>query len=158
MPGIAPLSSAEPPRAAAAVAPTLARLEDQLKWYEGAAGRSQTWFRLLKFAQLVVAAAIPVAAALGASAAVAGVLGGVIVVLEGTQQLFHFQENWLRYRGSAEILRTEKHLYEAHAGPYAAAAQPLPLLAERIEAVFADERTSWAADQRRQPGKDDQSS
>jgi hypothetical protein len=146
-----------PPAGGDTIAPTLARLTDQLEWYAGAAGRSQIWFRLLKLAVLVLGAAIPVAAALGASAAVAGVLGGMIVVLEGSQQLFHFQENWLRYRSSAESLRTEKHLYEAKAGPYARAAKPLPLLAERIESVFADERASWAADHRQRDGEAERS-
>ena len=129
--------------------PTLARLEDQLGWYERAAGRSQRWYRGLKLLTLVIGASIPVAAALGASAGVAGVLGGLVVVLEGTQQLFHYQENWLRYRGMAEALRTEKHLFEATGGPYAEAPQPLQLLAERIEALFAQERSAWTADQSR---------
>ena len=129
--------------------PTLARLDDQLAWYEGAAGRSQRWYRGLKVVTLVLGAAIPVAAALGASAAVAGVLGGIVVVLEGLQQLFHHQENWLRYRGVAEALRTEKHLFEAAAGAYATAQEPLQLLAERIEALFAQERSAWTSDQSR---------
>lgn len=129
--------------------PTLARLDDQLGWYERAAGRSQKWYRGLKLLALVFGAAIPVAAALGASAAVAGVLGGIVVVLEGVQQLFHYQENWLRYRGVAEGLRTEKHLFEASAGPYAGAPQPLQVLAEHIEALFAQERSAWTADQSR---------
>jgi hypothetical protein len=128
--------------------PTLARLDEQLAWYDAAAERSQRAFRVLKLTQIVVGAAIPVAAALGASAGAAGVLGGVIVVLEGVQQLFHFQENWLRYRRSAETLRSEKHLFEASAGVYADTAKPVQLLAERIEALFAHELTAWDADQR----------
>jgi hypothetical protein len=131
------------------VHPTLARLDDQLGWYEASAKRSQRSYRALKLVALVIGAAIPVGAALGASAAVAGVLGGIVVVLEGVQQLFHYQENWLRYRGVAEALRTEKHLFEARAGSYATASDRLPLLAERIEALFAQERSAWTADQSR---------
>jgi Protein of unknown function (DUF4231) len=131
------------------VHPTVARLDDQLGWYEKSAQRSQKSYRGLKLVALLIGAAIPVAAALGASAAVAGVLGGLVVVLEGVQQLFHYQENWLRYRGMAEALRTEKHLFEAHAGSYATATDRLQLLAERIEAMFAQERSAWTADQSR---------
>lgn len=129
--------------------PTLARLDEQLEWYDAAAGRSQRWYRSLKLLTLVLGAAIPVAAALGASAGVAGVLGGIVVVVEGAQQLFHYQENWLRYRGVAEALRTERHLFDATAGAYATAPQPLQLLAERIEVLFAQERSAWTADQSR---------
>ena len=63
--------------------PTHVRLADQLGWYETNAKRNQLWFKSLKIAQIVVAAAIPSAAALGASVGVAAVLGSVVVVLEG---------------------------------------------------------------------------
>ena len=70
------------------------RLENQLTWYERRSRHHQLWYQCLKVAQIVVAAAIPASVAAGAGAAVAGALGAVIVVLEGLQQLFQFQQNW----------------------------------------------------------------
>jgi hypothetical protein len=126
----------------------LDRLEDQLDWYDGKAGRNRVWFQSLKVTQIVVAAAIPVVAAAGASTAVAGALGGVIVVLEGLQQLFQFQQNWVAFRGTAEALKHEKFLFLAAAGPYAGAERATALLAERVENLVSQETAAWASSQK----------
>jgi Protein of unknown function (DUF4231) len=124
------------------------RLDEQLDWYEKQSRRCKRAFQGLKLTQLVVAAAIPAVAAVGGSAGLAGALGAVVVVLEGIQQLFQFQQNWISYRGTAEALRRERYLYEAHAGPYAAAEQPERLLAERTDGLLSREHASWAEVQR----------
>jgi Protein of unknown function (DUF4231) len=120
------------------------RLEEQLGWYERQSERSKRAFQALKVAQIVVAAAIPAVAAAGASAGFAGALGAVVVVLEGIQQLFQFQQNWIAYRGTAEALRRERYLYEAGAAHYADAAQPDRVLAERLDVILSHEHANWA--------------
>jgi hypothetical protein len=126
---------------------------DQLAWYEGQATRDKHWYQTLKVIQLVVAAAIPVVAALGAGAAVAGVLGAVIVTLEGIQQLFQFQQNWTSYRGTAEALKHEKFLFLAGADRYARAERPTAALAERVEGLVSREHAAWASSQREAAGR-----
>ena len=128
--------------------PAWERLEDQLAWYERNSARCKRWFHRLKVLQIVIAACIPVAAALGASAAVAGVLGAVIVVVEGLQQLFQYQQNWTGYRATAESLKHEKYLYLSRAGPYRDAADPDALLAEHVEARVSTEHAAWVDEQR----------
>src|SRR5688572_11293419 len=90
--------------------PAWDRLHDQLEWYERTSARHKGWYQSLKVAQIVVAASIPASASLGSSIAVAGVLGAIVVVLEGLQQLFQFQQNWIGYRSTAEALKHEKYL------------------------------------------------
>ena len=124
------------------------RLEDQLAWYDHASAHCKRWFLVLKVLQLVVAASIPVVAALGAEAAVAGCLGAVIVVLEGLQQLFQYQQNWTGYRATAEALKHEKFLYLSHAGPYRAGIERDAVLAERVEARVSTEHAAWVNEQR----------
>src|SRR3954454_19312037 len=68
--------------------PAWERLEDQLGWYDRKSGVQKRWFQRFKVAQIVIAASIPVVAAAGGSAALAGGLGATIVVLEGMQQLY----------------------------------------------------------------------
>ncbi len=125
-----------------------ARLEDQLGWYEGKSAHNRRWFLRLKVAQIVIAAAIPASVAAGVSAAVAGVMGATIVVFEGLQQLFQFQQNWVTYRGTAEALKHEKFLCAAGAGPYAGAARPDAVLAERIEGLVSQENSAWTSSQK----------
>lgn len=123
------------------------RLEDQLAWYERRSAHDKNWFQRLKVAQIVIAAAIPVAAGTGASAWITGSLGASIVVLEGFQQLFQFQQNWLGFRATAESLKHEKHLYLSRAGHYAAVARPDALLAERVEGLVSQEHAGWSSAQ-----------
>jgi hypothetical protein len=135
--------------------PAWERLEDQLRWYDRNSARCKRAFHRLKVAQIVIAAAIPVAAALGASAAVAGSLGATIVVLEGLQQLFQYQQNWTGYRSTAESLKHEKFLFLSHAGPYRDGADREATLAERVEARVSTEHAAWVDEQRetaRRPG------
>ncbi len=44
---------------------------------------------------------------------VAGGLAAVIVVLEGVQHLYQFQERWITYCSTAEALKHERYLYWA---------------------------------------------
>jgi hypothetical protein len=125
---------------------TWKRLESQIEWYDGRARSNQIWFKVLKVGQLVLAAAIPAAAAAGARVAVAGVMGALVVVLEGVQQLFQFQPNWASYRATCESLKREKFLFLASAGDYAREDRERRL-ALRVEALVSDETSQWTAAQ-----------
>jgi hypothetical protein len=127
--------------------PAWARLEDQISWYSIKSQQNQRWFKLLKLCQIVAAAVIPVAAAESAPAWLISGVGALILVLEGVQQLQQYQQNWTTYRSTAERLKHEKFLFLARAGPYAAAANPEALLAERVEGLVSQEHAAWASHQ-----------
>ncbi|MGH6936240.1 MAG: DUF4231 domain-containing protein, partial [Methylocella sp.] len=78
---------------------------------------------------------------------VVGGLGVLIAVIEGLQQLYQYQANWIAYRSTCEALRHEKFLFLGAAGPYAAAADPHALLAERIDSLVSQEHAKWASSQ-----------
>jgi hypothetical protein len=139
--------SGRPTQASVAPAewPARSRLEDQIAWYDGKSQHNQSAFKRLKLCQIVLAAAIPVAAAAGASSWLMGGAGGAIVVLEGVQQLQQYQQNWTAYRSTCERLKHEKYLFAAQAGPYAAAPRPDALLAERVEGLVSQEHAAWTA-------------
>jgi hypothetical protein len=125
--------------------PTVSRLEDQIAWYDAKSGENQRRFKVLKAIQLIAAAAIPVAATFDADVAVAAVLGGLIVVVEGFQQLNQYQQNWMLYRSNAEALKHEKYLFLARAGPYARSENGVALLADRIEGLISQEHAKWVS-------------
>jgi hypothetical protein len=124
--------------------PTQARLEDQIGWYDRKSSENQRWFKLLKICQLVMAAAVPVAAGESAPVWLVGGAGALIVVLEGVQQLQQYQQNWTTYRSTCERLKHEKYLFLAHAGPYATG-DPEALLAERVESLVSQEHAAWVS-------------
>jgi hypothetical protein len=128
---------------------TLARLEDQISWYDRKSAISRRWHYRLKVATLISAGVIPITAAVGSPSYIAAALGVFVVVFEGVQQLFQFHQNWVSYRGTCESLKHEKYLYFALAGAYANADRPLRLLAERIEGLVSTENTKWIAEETR---------
>lgn len=121
----------------------LARLEDQIAWYDAKSAFHQRWFKLLKATQLVLVAAVPVVATLGLTGWVTALVGALLMVLEGVQQLNQHQHNWMSYRSTCEKLKHEKYLFQAKAGPYAKTAEPARLLAERTEGLVSQEHAEW---------------
>src|SRR5262245_1555611 len=134
---------------------TLARLDDQISWYDGKSAINRRWHYRLKVATLICAGVIPVTAAVGSPSYVAGTLGVFVVIVEGLQQLFQFHQHCVNYRGTGESLKHEKFRCLAVAGAYANAEHPQRLLAERIEGIVSTENTKWTADETSSQNKDD---
>lgn len=120
------------------------RLEDQLRWYDTKSLAAQKSYRLAKVIQLVVGAAVPVVALASTYDTLTAALGGTVVVIEGVQQLYQWQTNWVLYRSTAEALKHERYLFLAQAGPYVGDDRE-KVLAERIEGLVSQEHAKWTA-------------
>ena len=131
--------------------PAWERLEHQLGWYDRQSAEAQSAYRRLKLVELIVAAVVPVVAVLRAPAALTAGLAAVVVVLEGVQQLFQWQTNWVLYRSTAEALKHERYLYLAHAGPYSDPGRER-VLAERVEGLVSQEHAKWTESRDRSEG------
>lgn len=134
----------------------LERLEDQIAWYSRKSASCQRIFKRIKLVEIVAAAIIPFLAGLSLqkmawSALVTGALGAVVTILEGMLHLGQYQQNWITYRATSESLKHEKYLYFGKAGPYATAANPHSLLAERVESLVSQEHAKWTLTQQQQP-------
>lgn len=103
---------------------------------------AQAAYKRTKVAELVVATAVPVTAGTGVPPFVIGLLGAVIVILEGLQHLYQWQQNWVLYRSPAEALKHERYLLLAEAGPYAGSDR-MRVLAERVEGLVSQEHARW---------------
>lgn len=133
--------------------PVMARLEDQISWYDSKSRSAQHIFKRIKIVEILSAALIPFLAGLSFphDKLVTAGLGVLITILEGILHLNQYQQLWNTYRSTCEALRHEKYLYLATAGPYAAAPNPHALLAEHIESLVSQEHAQWSAIQ--QPNK-----
>ncbi len=130
----------------------MARVEDQINWYDRKSHSCLQWFKTLKTLTIIVASAIPVVTGTVnsiASSRIAGGLGALIAVLEGVQQLNQYHANWISYRSTCEALKHEKYLFAAAAGPYAKSSTARALFAERVEQIMSQENTKWSS--RREP-------
>jgi hypothetical protein len=139
-----PVEAVPPP---ADADPTWERLEDQIGWYDRKSGDDQRLYKWLKLLEIAVAASLPVVAAVHSPVWVTGGLAAVIVVLEGVQHLYQFQEHWITYRSTAEALKHERYLYLAKAGPYAEGDRHRQL-AERLEGLVSQEHAKWTVSQK----------
>lgn len=123
------------------------RLDDQIAWYDRKSGATQRWFKRLRAAEIVCAAAIPVLATVAEDSPWVGrtmaLLGALVVVLAGILSLQQYQERWVEYRATAEALKHEKYLYLTYTDPYHAA-EAFPLLVRRVEALISKEHGNWA--------------
>jgi hypothetical protein len=123
------------------------RLTDQIEWYDRKSGSNQSWYKWIKLAQLVLATSILVLSLVEVPwwRWITAVLGGLIVVLEGVQQLCQFNNLWISYRSTAERLKHEKCLFLAFSGPYSGlnTDDALKLLSERVEEQVSTEHAKW---------------
>ena len=122
-------------------------VSEQFNWYNDHASYHRIGFLVLKTIQILASAAIPILAMVRPTAAtwVNGVIGAIVLVIEGLQQLFQLQQNWTRYRSTCEGIRREQYLYLAGAGPYAGATAPAVLIVERMDGLISAENKSWNA-------------
>jgi Protein of unknown function (DUF4231) len=130
--------------------PIFQRLEDQIAWYSSKSRSAQHTYKRLKVVEIIAAATIPFIAgvkALPYMPMVAGGLGVLVTVIEGVIHLNQYQQNWTSYRATSEALKHEKFTYLGKAGPYASAADPHALLAERVESQVSQEGGRWVASQ-----------
>lgn len=134
--------------------PVIARLEDQIAWYDRKSRSAQNIFKRIKIVEIFSAALIPFLAGLSFAhdKLVTAGLGVLITIFEGILHLNQYQQLWNTYRSTCEALRHEKYLYLGQAGPYAAAPNPRALLAERVESLVSQEHAQWSAIQQ-QPNR-----
>lgn len=82
------------------------------------------------------------------STVISGSPGGVTTMfcwIAPSSRTFHFQENWISYRATAEALRHEILLYKARAGEYATYPAPEKRLAELAIAIVKVENARWVS-------------
>ncbi len=124
------------------LAVTLYRLDNQLTWYDAKSQHNQQLKNYSTVIQIVLAAAIPIAAWLTPNY-VPAALGAIIAVLRGLESTYQWEYNWINYRSTAEKLKHEKFLFQARAGPYAGDGSAQRILAERVEGIVSREHASW---------------
>ena len=112
--------------------PIIARIEDQINWYDAKSSKCQKTYKRIKVIEIIAAALIPFLSALHISdvtpqpftlahipltiGTVTALLGVLITILEGVLQLNQYQQIWVTYRATCEALKHEKFTYIAKGG------------------------------------------
>jgi hypothetical protein len=66
-----------------------------------------------------------------------------VVFVASLLRSFHFQERWVDYRTTAEILKKERYYYDARAQAYETAADCERLFVMRVESIIGRQNAVW---------------
>ena len=133
------------------------RLDDQINWYSGKANQNKARYHGSQVLIIIAAALIPVINIIDfapiETRIFSTILAGTIIGAAGILQLKKFQENWILYRATEEILKKEKNMFENGAGEYSELAddQKHKLLVERVEAIILNQNYQYFGLHREKP-------
>jgi Protein of unknown function (DUF4231) len=125
-------------------------VSERLGWYEEQVRYHRDRFHGFEIAIIVVSAAIPAAAAIGASAGTVGVLGALVTALVSVRQLYRWGEHWIRFSGSLIAMQREVVAWSVGVNPYDADEPQRAdvLLSTQVESLVTAETAQWSALQR----------
>jgi len=124
------------------------RVDDQINWYSKKSKAYQNRYKLLKIIVILVSVSIPFLSGMIRGEddwlKIAVGIGGVLIALiEGVLALFRFQDLWLQYRLTAEMLQREKVIFLTQSGPYHNNPSAFQQFVQRVEAIMSSENQSW---------------
>jgi len=127
------------------------RLDSQKDWYSKNSQKNQQLHKRLQIMQALFAASIPFFVGVipethadGLTLKITvGALGILIAVITAITAVYKFEDNWIKYRTTAESLKHQKYLYQTRIAPYNGA-EPFPLLVERVESLISQENRDWS--------------
>ncbi|MFT7603395.1 MAG: hypothetical protein ACI8VT_000962 [Saprospiraceae bacterium] len=126
------------------------RVDDQINWYTTKSKFNQNRYKLLKTVIILVSVTIPFLAGLikgeGDILKIAVGVGGILIAgFEGILSLYKYQDLWLQYRLTAEMLEREKILFVTEAGPYENNPVAFKQFVTQAESIMSAENKSWLA-------------
>ena len=124
------------------------RLDDQINWYDKKSAWNQKCFKQLRAVEILFSVTVPfLISQIGGDSSplklIAGVMGILVALIAGLVTLYRFQENWVEYRATAEILKHQKYLYLTQTQPYDNS-NAFHLLVETVESVISKENAAWS--------------
>ena len=125
------------------------RLQKQIEWHSKKARDNKSRFHIYQIITLIASTIIPIinVASIGdfQTRLISSINAGIIAVATGLTQLEKYQENWILYRTSSELLKKEKYFFENSVGEYSNLddIQKNKLLVERIESIVSAETSKY---------------
>jgi hypothetical protein len=126
------------------------RLEEQIAFYEKAAGRAKQMHVRLQSAIIVLSVMVPVAVShpqewSGWQRILVLAASLLLPAMTGLTSFRKYGETWISYRTTAELLKTEKYLFLTGSGRYRDNPNAFHDLVEAVEALLIAEHTKFRA-------------
>ena len=127
------------------------RVEDQLNWYSDKASENKKKYYASQTIIIIAGALVPIVNVIPLDVdmiirIISSVLGGIVIGITGIIQLKKYQENWINYRSTEEMLKKEKFMFLNNAGEYSNGdndEQKLKLLVERVESIISNQNVTF---------------
>jgi len=124
------------------------RYKDQMSYYNKAAGKNQKKYKLFQWILIIFSALTPILAAFDGkwvSLQVPVVLiSAIVAILTAGLKTFQYQEMWVNYRATNELLKPEIYYYNFSVGPYAEEGiDRETLFVSRVETILDKEHINW---------------
>ena len=124
------------------------RYKDQMSYYNKAAGENQKKYKRFQWVLIIFSALTPILAAFDGkwiSLQVPVVLiSAIVAILTAGLKTFQYQEMWVNYRATNELLKPEIYYYNFSVGPYAEEGiDRETLFVSRVETILDKEHINW---------------
>lgn len=124
------------------------RVNDQIEWYDTKARASQKWYKRLQITEIVLASMIPLLSGYSSDIKympfIVGTFGVAIAVIGSISKLNRYHENWIEYRTSCEMLKSQKQLYLTESYPYNSGTETKEnIFVRNIENIITSENSHW---------------
>jgi len=129
------------------------RYNNQVKWYDEKSKLNQKIYKFLQLIIIIFAAITPILVLQREYYIniIAAVLAIIVAISAGSQKAFNYQENWINYRTTCEVLKKEYFFYTNKVQGYENAANPEGLFIERVESIISKENVYWIATYKKKP-------
>ena len=129
------------------------RYNNQVKWYDEKSKLNQKIYKILQWIIIIFAAITPILILQREYFIniIAAVLAIIVAISAGSQKAFNYQENWINYRTTCEVLKKEYFFYTNKVQGYENAANPEGLFVERVESIISKENVYWIAAYKKKP-------
>ena len=129
------------------------RYNNQVKWYDEKSKLNQKIYKFLQLIIIIFAGITPILVLQREYYIniIAAVLAIIVAISVGSQKAFNYQENWINYRTTCEVLKKEYFFYTNKVQGYENAANPEGLFIERVESIISKENVYWIATYKKKP-------
>ena len=124
------------------------RYKDQLNYYSKASAKNQKRYKQFQWILIMLSASTPILAAFDPQRMQIPVIiiSALVAVLTAALKTFQYQELWITYRATNELLKPEIHYYRYGVGPYAEEGiDKEKLFVSRVESILDKEHVNWPA-------------
>jgi len=121
-------------------------LKNSLKYYDKKSISCKRWYTVLILADIILSSFIPFTILFIDShnyiKFIVALMGSFITIASSIRIKFNFQENWVEYRTTTEILKYHKYLYDTLSPPYNDNNKD-ELLISKVNEICINENKNW---------------